>query len=254
MDDEKVAAAPATVRSVERALDVLLALERSDAPLRLVDLSRQSGLHSATVLRLLGVLQRRGFVTVEHQGYRLGVAALGLAHGFLANDPISGGARPIMQQLSARSGMTVSLYARIDLDRILIARVDGADPLQYQIPVGRRLPLLRGAGKVIAASLDDDVREDLLQRTDDYVRPDGVHISVDELKKQLEQAREQGYFIHIGDRDLAVAAVSAPVRSLDGDVVASLSLSGPAERVSEEKLEQYLPELLRATAAIGTKF
>ena len=249
-DDSATGVSPTTVRSVERALDVLQALERSDNPLRLVDLSRASGLHSATVLRLLGVLQRRGMVIAENQSYRLGLGAFALAHGFLATDPLSSGARQIMQQLSARTELTVSLYALVDTERILIARVDGSAPLQYQIPIGRRLPLLVGAGKIIAAYLEDSVKEKLLSASDGYIRADGVRISRSDCSQQLALAREQGYVIHIGDRDLAVAAISVPVRKPTGEIVGSVSLSGPAEHSSEGSLLVLLPELVRATTAI----
>lgn len=243
-----------TVRSIDRAIDVLQVLERADAPLRLVDISRQSGLHSATALRILSVLQNRGLVIAENQAYRLGVAALGLAHGFLGTDPISRGALPFMQQLSATTNMTVSLYLRVDLDRILVARVDGADPLRYQIPIGRRLPLVVGSGKVIAAGLDDDTRRAILESTRGYTRPDGVRVTADEVARQFAQAHDQGYFITIGDRDLAVGAISVPVRDGTGAVVGSLSLSGPAERNPHERLLSFLPELQRASTSIGARF
>ena len=89
-----------TVRSVERALDVLELLERSDRPLRLVDLSRGTGLHAATALRIVGVLQRRGLVQQDGGEYRLGAAALGLAHGYLVRDPLTTRARGVLQQLA----------------------------------------------------------------------------------------------------------------------------------------------------------
>lgn len=247
------AAAPGTVRSIERAIDVLQALERADAPLRLVDISRETGLHSATALRMLSVLQHRGLVVAEDQGYRLGAAALGLAHGFLATDPVSRDARPVMQQLSAVTGMTVSLYLRVGLERILIARVDGANPLRYQIPIGRRLPLTLGSGKVIAALLDDDEREALLAQGSGYRRADGSWVSRDEIATEFEQARRQGYFVTIGDRDLAIGAISVPIRTSDGAVAGSLSLSGPAESLDPELLRSHLPELQRASASIRVR-
>lgn len=247
------AAAAGTVRSIERAVDVLQALERANAPLRLVDISKETRLHSATALRMLGVLQHRGLVVAEDQAYRLGVAALGLAHGFLATDPVSRDARPVMQELSAITRLTVSLYLRVDLERILVARVDGANPLRYQIPVGRRLPLVIGSGKVIAALLEDDERTALLDSLAGYRRADGVWVSREEVAAQLEQARRQGYVITIGDRDLAVGAISVPVRKTDGTVAGSLSLSGPAESLTRELLEAHLPELQRASTAIRVR-
>jgi IclR family transcriptional regulator, acetate operon repressor len=246
-------AAPGTVRSIERAIDVLQALERADAPLRLIDISKETGLHAATALRVLSVLQHRGLVVAEDQAYRLGAAALGLAHGFLAVDPVSRDARPVMQQLSAITGLTVSLYLRVDLERILIARVDGANPLRYQIPVGRRLPLVLGSGKVIAALLEDDEREALLASTTGYRRADGVWVSRDEIAAQLEHGRRQGYVITIGDRDLAVGAISVPIRATDGTITGSLSLSGPAESLTRKTLEAHLPELQRASASLRVR-
>jgi IclR family pca regulon transcriptional regulator/IclR family acetate operon transcriptional repressor len=247
------AAAPGTVRSIERAIDVLQALERADAPLRLVDISKETGLHSATALRMLAVLQHRGLVVAEDQAYRLGAAALGLAHGFLATDPVSRDARPVMQQLSAVTGMTVSLYLRIDLERILIARVDGENPLRYQIPIGRRLPLALGSGKVIAALLEDDEREALLATTSGYRRPDGSWVSREEVTAEFEQANRQGYFVTIGDRDLAVGAISVPLRTSEGAVAGSLSLSSPAESLTTALLMSHLPELQRASASIRVR-
>ena len=67
-------ASASTVRSVDRALDLLELLERSDSPLRLVELSRGSGLQNATVLRILGSLQHRG--PVQDNGRHSGEQAV----------------------------------------------------------------------------------------------------------------------------------------------------------------------------------
>jgi IclR family transcriptional regulator, acetate operon repressor len=248
---EGESAAQPTVRSVERALDLLELLERSPGPLRLVDLSRRSGLHSATVLRILGVLQRRGLVQAEHGEYRMGVAALGMAHTYLRADPLSQRARPHLQELAATTGLTTSLYVRTGDERILAVRVDGRDPLRYQLPLGRRLPLDVGAGRTILAHLPDDERERIVSASGDSTDAVGNVVTVDDLRHVLARVRERGFHISISERDVGVAAVSVPVLDADGDVIAAVSTSGPAELNTEAELESRVPELRRAAHAVG---
>ena len=66
-------------------------------------------------------------------------------------------AQPIMQALSAECGLTSSLYVPLAGLACLVARVEGANPLRYTLPVGERFPLYLGAsGKTILAFLPDD--------------------------------------------------------------------------------------------------
>jgi len=240
-----------TVRSVERARDVVELLERAQGPLRLVDLSRGTGLHTATVLRIVGVLQRRGLV--QHVGgeYRLGVATLGMAHSFLVSDPLSTRTRPHLQQLSATTGLTSSLYVRSGGERVLSSRVDGSDPLRYQLPIGRRLPLTVGAGRTILAHMPDGDRDAVVEASGDLVDAHGAKVTADELRGSLDRIRADGFHISIAERDVDVAAVSVPVFGPDGDVVAAVSASGPAELNTRQALVERAPELRRAAQAIG---
>ncbi|MCJ1709692.1 IclR family transcriptional regulator [Clavibacter michiganensis subsp. phaseoli] len=239
-----------TVRSVDRALDLLELLERGDGPLRLVELSRGSGLQNATVLRILGSLQRRGWVTVEHGEYRVGPAALGIANGFLTTDRLSGRARPVLQQLADSTRLTASLYVRIGEERILTVRVDGEDPLRYQLPLGRRLPLHVGAGKNILAAFPEEERERVLAGLGSTDTAGGASVSVDALRDQLAVVRRDGFHISIDERETGVAAVSVPIHDRSGEVVAAISTSGPSETITRARLEARVPELRRAAAAV----
>lgn len=243
-------ASASTVRSIDRALDLLELLESSDSPLRLVELSRGSGLQNATVLRILGSLQNRGLVAADSGLYRLGPAALGMGHGYLAADPLSTRARPVLQQLADGTGLTASLYVRIGASRILTVRVDGENPLRYQLPLGRRLPLHVGAGKNILAALPAAELDSILEKLGDTATASGDRITADELRTQLEEIRRQGFHISINERETGVAAVSVPLQNSAGDVIAALSASGPIETTTRPHLEARVPELRRAAAAV----
>ncbi|QCR18102.1 IclR family transcriptional regulator [Agrococcus sp. SGAir0287] len=250
MPDASDASQP-TVRSVERALDILEVLERSTAPLRLVDLAKGTGLHAATVLRLAGVLQRRGLVEHEAGEFRLGAAALGAAHRYLQSDPLVLRARPHLQELSTTTGLTSSLYRRLSAERILVARVDGVDPVRYQLPLGRRLPLHVGAGRAILAFLPDEEREALLEVQDDFTTADGAAVSRADLRASVDAARERGFHVSVGERAVGVVTISVPVLDAERRVLGALSALGPDESHSPASLERWAPELRRAAAAIA---
>ncbi|WP_431931150.1 IclR family transcriptional regulator [Nonomuraea jabiensis] len=240
-----------SMRSVERAFDVIEVLERSDKPLRLSEVARRAGLSPATTLRLLGVLQRRGFVVAGQQAYHLGPATLAIAHGYLVTDGLSRAATPVLQELAATTGLTTTLHIRSGLERIVIARVDGADPLRYQLPIGRRLPLHLGAGKVLAAAMPDDELDALMAAVRDLGTAGGKPVSEADLRAELEQIRERGYHFSMNERVLGSSGISAPVPAPDGHSMASVGISGPAERHPESEMLGWVPELRRAAAALG---
>ncbi|MEV0389308.1 IclR family transcriptional regulator [Nonomuraea sp. NPDC050643] len=240
-----------SMRSVERAFDVIEVLERSDKPLRLSDVARRAGLSPATTLRLLGVLQRRGFVVAERQTYHLGPATLAAAHGFLVTDRLGRAATPVLQELAATTGLTTTLHIRSGLERIVIVRVDGADPLRYQLPIGRRLPLHLGAGKVLAAAMPPDELDALIASVRDLGTAGGKPTSEADLRAELELIAERGYHYSLNERVLGSSGISAVVPPADGPAVAAVGVSGPAERHPESEMLGWVPELRRAAAALG---
>ncbi|MBK1783747.1 IclR family transcriptional regulator [Prauserella cavernicola] len=242
MTEESAKQPSTTVRSVDRAFQLLELLETSDRPLRLVDLSSGAGLQNATTLRILRAMEQRGFVVAEHGEYRLGPAALGLANGFLLTDPLSNRCRPVMQQLSEATGLTTNLYVRVGNARVLTLRVDGESPLRYQMPLGRRLPLHVGAGKTILAALPRETAEELL--------PD-LPGSPAEYREQLAAIRRDGYHISVEERDIGFASVSVPLYDQTATVLGAISAVGPTETVDAERLLGSVPELRRAAQAVN---
>ena len=145
------------MRSLSRALEVFAELQRADRPQRLSDLARTCGMSLPTTLRILRVLQDFGMVSQTDKSYRIGPAVLPAARSYLENDPLVVSARPVLQQVASQTGLTVSLYTRLGFERILVARVDGASPLTYDLPLGKRLPLTVGAaGKILLASATEE--------------------------------------------------------------------------------------------------
>ena len=258
MPDEqpRPAAVPdrSTMRSLERALDVMETLQRAPGPLRLSEVAGGSGLTLPTASRILATLQARGYVAAESRRFRLGPAVLAAAHSFLVNDRLVESARPTMQDLASTTGLTASFYERVGVERVLVARVDGRWPLRYELPIGRRLPLHLGAGKAIAVDLDADELDLLARHLERHPDVSGVPLQRDALLADLEALRQKGFHLSVSERAQGVAAVSVPVRDAAGALLGALSVAGPAEQHPPEDLVRWSAQVVRAAAAVAESY
>jgi IclR family acetate operon transcriptional repressor len=246
-------AVAATMRSLERAIDVLEVLENARTPLRLSEIARRAGLHVATTQRILTVLERRGRVEHDDLTYRTGVAMLFGAHSYLSTSTLAQSAYPVLQELASGTGLTASLFIRTGWSRAVIARVEGKRPLRYELPIGERLPLHLGAGKVLAADMSRDELRQLLDQIGPIVTADGRRVSRKAFLADIAKIRQQGLGVAFSERVFGMASVAAPVVRPDGRYAGAAQISALAEDMPEEELESLTVEVRRAAAAISQR-
>ncbi|MHB8379077.1 MAG: IclR family transcriptional regulator [Acidimicrobiales bacterium] len=253
MAEEKLSPTTNTVRSLERAFDIMRVLRESRVALRLTDIARETGNHLATTQRLLNVLVKFGYVTQEGTGYSIGITSLLNAHNYLVVNGLNRIALPIVQELVATSGLTASLSVRVELTQVLLLRIEGSSPLRYQLPVGEPMPLYLGGARTLAATLEPDELERLLEEVPEIRLASGQIVTHEEFIESLARIRQQGYVFGSSQRYFGAAAASVPVFDTKGEVIASLQLSGLAEDFDDGKVEWCVAELKRASGAITTR-
>lgn len=245
---------PATnMRSLERALDVLDVLQDSRQSLRLSEIARRAGLHIATTQRILNVLERRGRAERDDQGYRSGLASLFGAHAYLTSSPLVTAARPVLQDLAEATGLTASLFARSGTSRAVISRIDGKSPIRYMLPTGERLPLTRGAGKVLAAYLPKSELDALLDDSADLSTADGTRVSRREFLAEMATIRAQGYVFSYQGRVVGVSSLAAPILNEDKSCLAGVQVAGTVHDLTHERVADLSIEVRRAAAAIAER-
>lgn len=244
---------PSTMRSLERAIDVLETLENAQCPLKPSEIARRTGLHIATTQRILSVLEGRRRVERDGTEYRTGVAMLVAAHSYLATNQLATSATPILQELAAATELTASLFVRVGWSRAVIVRVEGSRPLRYQLPIGERLPLHLGAGKVLAAHLTHHELDAMLDHIGPIGAADGNQIDHDTFVAELATIRKHGYATARNERILGASSISAPVTTRDGHCVAAVQVAGHTEDLSLDHMESTSVEVRQAAAAIGKR-
>ncbi|BBI35749.1 IclR family transcriptional regulator [Cohnella abietis] len=244
MEDEK-----RTVRAVERALDVLLCFA-SGHEWSLTEIAGRIGLHKSTVHRLLATLEDRGFVTrdVATERYRLGLSVLELSANLSRSDDPSVVLLPEMERLRDQLSETISLYVRDRTERVRIQAVQSMQAIRRVATVGARLPLSVGASsKVLLAFSEAGVRGIVMS---DPAWP--ALLNREDFGKQLDEIVAAGYATSFEEREPGAAAVSAPIFNRSGKLVAALSVSGPSNRLTPNRMHEHAPAIIEAAHRMGT--
>ncbi len=242
----EAAASNGSVQSVDRALTVLEILARSGES-GVTEIAADLGVHKSTAFRLVATLEQHGLVEqVEGRGkYRLGVGLLRLAGATSARLDVVQEARPLCKQLASDSGETVNLATLSGGSALYLDQVAGPSALGSHNWVGQHIPLhATSNGKVLLAWLDEVALKEVLGRLPAYTERTVTARAT--LRKELVAVREQGWAAAVDELEVGLAAVAAPVRNAHGDVIASMSISGPTFRLTAERQHEVLPLLLEA--------
>ncbi|MBW4030685.1 MAG: IclR family transcriptional regulator [Acidobacteria bacterium] len=239
-----------SMRSLERSFEILDILRRSRVPMRLTDISIESGIHLATTQRILSVMQHYGYVSQERYGYTVGVTSMINAYAFHMTNSLSQITLPILQELAGASGFTSALSVRVDMAQVMILRVEGNEPARYLLPMGELTPLHMGGARVLAAALSDEDVKELMKDIAEFRLASGHVVTRKEFIKTLAVIREQGYVYSVSERELGSASVAVPILSQEGEAVASLQVFGRAADLDQSKADWCIVELKRASSAI----
>jgi DNA-binding IclR family transcriptional regulator len=234
------------VQSVDRALSILEILARS-GECGVTEIAGALAVHKSTAFRLVTTLEQHGLVEqVEGRGkYRLGVGLLRLAGATSARLDVVQEARPLCKQLAAATGETVNLATLSGNSALYLDQVAGSSALQTHNWVGQHIPLhATSNGKVLMAWLGATELADLLGRLPSYT--DQTITSKASLRKQLALVREAGYAVAVDELEIGLTAIAAPVHNAHGDVVCSMSVSGPSFRLTPERVDDVVPLVIDA--------
>jgi IclR family transcriptional regulator, acetate operon repressor len=243
-----------SVRSVNRAISILQVLARR-GPTTMTEIATELSIHKATIFRLLSTLEARGLVDQNNNRghYQLGYGVVQLAAGATRKLDLSVVSRRTCEALADDVGESVEITILNDGAVLTIDQVIGAAAMTTVHWVGRRTPLhATSAGKVFLAHMSPDRLADFLsgslERFTKHTITNRHH-----LEEQLATARDQGYAFTLEEYEVGLAAVAAPIRDLDGQVIAAVSVSGPNFRLNPDTIPGVAEHVIDAAEEISER-
>ena len=222
------------VHTVDRALQMLSAFDRDRRELGVRDFASLLDVHKSTASRLAATLAAGGFLertpgaerfTLGPQAARIGLLAVG-------GRTLVEAARPAMEALAAETRETVVLSVPSGGEALDIAQTSSEHRIGVTTWIGRRAPLHASSdGKALlafgGAELPPGPLEPLTERT---ITDRTV------LERELARIRQTGWAPAVGDFELGLNGVAAPVFGGGRACIAAVSVSGPAYRIPPELL------------------
>jgi IclR family KDG regulon transcriptional repressor len=241
------------VRAVERAMQILSSFGGEHAERGVSELAQATGLHKATTHRILMTLFNGGFVerTADGERFCLGLRLVELGLGALRSLDFRRAAFPYMEQLVERF-QEICTLSMFDRGQVLYVEVVHSErSLTIAARVGRRLPVhCTASGKLLLAFLSTEAVEPILNAPLAAYTEKTI-TSPDQLREELGVVRQRGYALADEEFEAGIWAISAPIRDMDGNVIAALSMPFPTNRLRRERIPEITQALLEAANAVS---
>jgi DNA-binding IclR family transcriptional regulator len=241
-----------SVRAVERALDVLLCFSSQTPELTMSQISEKIGINKSTVHRLLLTLERKRFVERDPFSgvYRPGLRLLQMSSLALEHNDLRRLAAPFLLDLCKQCRENVNLALLDGGDVVYIDVVESSQRVKLAAATGQRLPAFcTASGKAILAFLsEDDVKPVLDRGMPKFTQT--TLTSEEDFFEEIAQIRRRGIATSEQEYEDGINAVAVPICN---PPIASISIAGPAYRLSKERMLELGPALLATAKNIAVE-
>jgi IclR family acetate operon transcriptional repressor len=231
----------------------VLAAASSEGQIGVTEAARRAELSPATAHRLLATLCGEGYVVQDasHERYRLGPRLFALASAAEAEvADLRERALPVMRRLCRDLGETVNLSVLDNTSIIYIDQVESERPLRAFNRIGNRVPAhASAAGKALLAF--EEPASQISGHALEKFTPTTI-TSASDLAAHLDEVRKRGYALDLGEHDVDVICVAAPIPTLSGRPAGALSTSAPAERLRRLDLDEVGAQVASHAAEVAT--
>jgi DNA-binding IclR family transcriptional regulator len=231
------------ITALQRGLKLLSLFAGPDAAFSATQLAKLSGLPASTLHRFLMNLESAGFLSCDDSGnYHLGMACVSLGQAAIGQLDVRRLSLPHLQELNHRTRETVHLTVRLGLTAVYVEKLDSPEPLRIHSRIGAAVPLYCSAvGKVLLAYLPEVERTKVLDQLEIKRFTANTVGNLQELQTELQKVRKTGYACDLEEHEVHIRCIAAPIWDHAGSVNASLSITGPAFRMSLARLRQLAP-------------
>ncbi|PAW65522.1 MAG: hypothetical protein B9S38_15155 [Verrucomicrobiia bacterium Tous-C4TDCM] len=224
---------------LDRTLDLLEILADHPGGLTLTGMTEALGLPKNTVFRIATTLVLRGYAERDEPSkiYRLTRRLLRLGHQALGGEGLVRLAAPILTALRDATGETALLGTLSGQQGIVLDQVASLHPVKVVVELGHAFPLLTAApAKAMLAFLPPEKRDPLLESIQFERKTRRTIRSLPAYRRELAEVAKRGFSVDRGEESETYACAAAPVFDHRGETVASLWVSGPSDRVSEDRI------------------
>ena len=238
--------------ALEKGLDILEALADEPVGLTQKAIAERVGRSVGEIFRMLGVLERRGYVTRDLPSgqYRLTLRLFDLAHRNPPTRLLLQAAQGEMERLANKIDQACHLVGLHGSRIVVMAQSQPERQLMgWAVRVGASFPLSVkfASARVLAAFQRPDRRAELIAR----MHEEDQAASPSDLRARLEQIAERGFEMAPSEVAQGVIDISTPIIDHAGWAVAALTVAAVFKPASAQSSGDILEPIKRAADSIS---
>jgi len=244
----------ATIKSVEKAIDLLFLFDGERSVMDVKTIARTLGVPLRTTYRLANTLRNRSVLTIEERTglCRLSPRLRSLLAAIDDSADIPRLAGPYLAALARATGETAQLYLPQSDEVLLVEIAESPHVLRAGPRKGQRIPLHCGAGAKAVFAFQPP------EAWDAYIRRNGLKsygpntvTSPEKLKRDLLSIRRTRFAVSHQEFIPGVRSLGVPLQDTSDRVMGSLGLVGPDTRLTRARARELQPLMLETAAAIS---
>ncbi len=216
----------------------------------ITELAEYTGLSKSTVHSHLNTLKNHGYVIQDGRTYYVGLGFFEMGEYARKQHKIYDIGRPEVDKLAEQTGELANMMVEEHGKGVYLYRAQGENAVTLDTQTGKRRYLhCTALGKAILAHLP---RERVDEIVDQHGLPEQTRYTItdpESLYTELYSVREEGVAQCHQERVKGLRCVAVPILS-DERVLGAISVSGPTTRMTEQRIEEIVPEYLTQAANV----
>lgn len=252
----KTTPSPYRIQVLDRAAEILAVVAESQGECSLADLCAALDLHKSTIHRILMALEQHRFLEKDPDTnrYRLGVRLFELGSKAASVVDLRRCCRPFVSRVLQETGETTHFCVLDHGELLYVEKMEPERSVRMACSIGARAPAYCTAvGKSILAGLPDAEVDAIVSRSGMAARTKKTVTTLDGLRAELAKVRSRGYALDDEEIEEGLRCVGAAVRDHTGRPIAAISVSGPAFRLTDEKVLSVAQSVMRAAEEISLR-
>lgn len=245
--------APSEAGLVRRTILLLRTVAAHPGGVGLSEIAREAGIPKATCHRVLTVLERESWLTLDPdtRRYRVSLGLLSVVGGLLDGDGAYGHMRDVLRDLAAETGETSGFDVLLAPGVVVVAQVPGPSLIGQTLkPVPRTQPVwATSTGRVLLAALDPQTVRAEFGREFAEKAPAGPG-GLEAFIASLDSVRRDGFAFAYDEPEVGAASVAAPVRVRDATPYA-VWIGGPTYRLTRDRIAAVAEPVIKAARMVG---
>lgn len=243
--------APRLDGTIVKGMALIEFLAAQDQPQGVSVIAQHFNWQKSNAHRLLTTFKALGYVRQDAatSRYELSLKTWELGMRVVGRSVIKRAAQPHMRSLNLQFQESVNLSLLVGTDVLYLDTLLSNYPLRPTASPGARVPaIFTATGRAQLAFRPD---AEAIARDIIGSRPEAANVKLEALLEELLQVRRQGYCITLSGWRANVNSIAVPILKDEGQSLAAIGISGPSERMSEQKMQEMLPVLMHAAAQIA---